>query len=137
MTDGAHGSASSSDRERDLVPPMIAEGCHFEGLLSFGDRAEIDGSLRGRICARGTLLLGPASHIEASIEVDELVVAGRVEGHIRARKRVALLETARVRGDLEAPRISLAEGCELHGRCRSGPGVQRDVAPPSRAPQSP
>ena len=122
------------DQEVFVVPPMVAEGGHFEGLLSFRERAEIRGSLRGRIRARGRLLLGPASSVEASIEVDEVVVAGRVAGDIRARKRVELLATARVCGDLEAPRISLAEGCTLDGRCRSGPGVQPDVRPADRRP---
>jgi cytoskeletal protein CcmA (bactofilin family) len=49
--------------------------------------------------------------------VDELVVAGHLEGEVHARRRVELLETARVVGTLRSPALAVAEGGILEGRC--------------------
>jgi cytoskeletal protein CcmA (bactofilin family) len=56
--------------------------------------------------------------------VDELIVAGEIEGDVRARSRVELLATGCIRGDVETPRLVVAEGGRLLGRCSTGSGVR-------------
>lgn len=103
------------------APVVIARECSFRGLLSFEGRARVEGEIRGEIVAEtGGLWLGEASRVRAHIEVDELVVDGLLEGDVVARSRIELRATARVRGDLRAPRVALAEGCLLEGRCQTG-----------------
>jgi cytoskeletal protein CcmA (bactofilin family) len=47
-------------------------------------------------------------------------VAGVIEGDIYARRRVELLPTARVHGEVRTPALALAEGSTLDGRCHTG-----------------
>jgi cytoskeletal protein CcmA (bactofilin family) len=96
----------------------IAAGCSFEGLLSFRGMTQVDGRLVGEVAGTGTLRLGATARVQARIEVDELIVEGELEGDVFARRRIELSPNARVRGSLEAPSLSLAEGCLFHGRCR-------------------
>ena len=108
---------------------VLGPGTRFEGLLTFRGRARVDGTLTGEIAGHGVLVLGPAAYAEARVEVDELVVAGEVEGDVRARRRVELLATGCIRGDVETPRLVIAEGGRLLGRCTTGPAARGAVTP--------
>lgn len=99
----------------DDVPTVIDAGASFEGLLTFRGSARVDGELAGRVVADGCLVIGPHGRVRATLEVDELVVAGRFEGEASVRERVELLSTSRVVGRMRAPRFALAEGCCFDG----------------------
>lgn len=98
------------------TPTVVDSGARFEGLLSFRGSARIDGEVTGRVVADGTLVIGPEGCVKADIEVDELVVRGRVEGDVLARQRLELAEGGRAVGTLRARRFALAEGCLFEGR---------------------
>ncbi len=104
----------------DPVPVVLEHGQRFDGLLTFSHSARVNGELHGEVVARGTLFVGPAAHVYARIDVGELILAGRIEGDVTARRRIELLPTACVHGRLQAPRVALAEGCLVHGRCLAG-----------------
>jgi cytoskeletal protein CcmA (bactofilin family) len=98
------------------APTVIDAGASFEGLLTFRGSARIDGVLSGRVIADGCLVIGPRGRVTATIEVDELVVAGEFDGDAQARTRVQLLASGRASGRLRAPSFSLAEGCLFDGQ---------------------
>lgn len=100
--------------------PLLAAGARFEGLLVLHGAARIDGSMRGRVLGADVLHIGEAGCLEARIDAEEVVVAGRIVGDVTASRRVELRPTARVEGRLVAPRIALAEGCEFNGPCHAG-----------------
>jgi len=120
--------AVAPDAASSESPPAIAEGCRFEGFLTFRGETWIEGEFRGEVSARGTLGLGPNARVGASVSIDELIVAGELEGDVVARDRIELRSTARVRGSLEAPRIQLEDGCILQGRCRTLQGPVSDTS---------
>jgi cytoskeletal protein CcmA (bactofilin family) len=103
------------------APSVVAPDAVFEGVLSFRGTVRIEGRLKGDVLASGTLLIEPGAVVQGRIEVDELVVAGTLEGEATARHRVELQSSARVAASLWTPRLSLADGCVLDGRCRTGP----------------
>ena len=116
----AEVKAAIPPRVSDRVAVVVGHGQCFEGFLTFIGSARVDGELRGQIVSRGTLLLGEAADVRANIEVGEVVIGGRLEGNVTARRRIQLLATARVRGQLQAPLVAVAEGGVLHGRCLAG-----------------
>jgi len=116
---------------------LLAEGTEFTGLLALDGPARIDGQLRGEVIGPGPLWIGPRANVEARVETDELVVAGVLAGEVRASRRIALDGTARVRGELSTPILSLAEGALLEGRCTAGLRREPDGgAPDPSAPSS-
>ena len=110
-----------SEASQDERPAAVVAGASFQGLLTFRGQARVDGLVEGDVVAEGRLVVGPRGHVRARIEVDELVVGGVIEGDVQARDRIELLPSARVVGDLCAPRLSLADGCVLEGRCTTAP----------------
>jgi len=104
----------------EAAPTVLGRGCAFEGLLSFRGAARVDGNLTGEVIAEGRLVVGPEARLQARVVVDELILAGEIEGEVEARERVQLEATARLRGSLRAPRLSMVEGAWLQGRCETG-----------------
>jgi cytoskeletal protein CcmA (bactofilin family) len=120
---------AENDAER-LVPPteaVLREEMSFEGLLLLPGPARIDGHIRGEILAGGPVWIGVSGRVEADLEVEQAVIAGRVHGAVTARRRIELLPTAVVEGDPSAPRLALAEGARVDGRCRLGPERTRST----------
>jgi cytoskeletal protein CcmA (bactofilin family) len=100
--------------------PLVPAGGRFEGTLAFNGEARIDGRFDGRAFGRGKLVLGPDSSVTGEVDVDELRVAGALEGRVRARERVHLEAGAHVRGSLEALRLEMDDGAVLDAECRTG-----------------
>ncbi|MDJ0789129.1 MAG: polymer-forming cytoskeletal protein [Myxococcota bacterium] len=117
---GATRAADEADARPgpDEPPVLISHGARFDGLVSFAGTARIEGEIHGDVIGEsGTLLLGPGARVEGDVEVDELVVAGALEGDVRARLRVEVLETGAIQGQLETPLLSVADGGRLQARC--------------------
>jgi cytoskeletal protein CcmA (bactofilin family) len=117
----------------DDAMTVLGPGTEFEGLLTFRGRARIEGRLKGEIAGHGLLVIGAAACAEARVTVDELVVAGEIAGDVCARRRVELLATGCIRGDVATPRLSIAEGGRLLGRCTTGASARPAAAPPAPA----
>jgi len=128
----------SHDASGATAPVLLAEGTEFTGLLALDGPARIDGQLRGEVIGPGPLWIGPRANVEARVETDELVVAGVLAGDVLASRRIALDGTARVRGELSTPSLSLAEGALLEGLCTAGRRCEPDGGgrPDPSAPSS-
>lgn len=122
----------SSPLDPERLEPVLARGAEFCGLLVLHGAARIDGSVRGEIIGADLLCIGPGASIEASLAAREIVVAGEVKGDLVAARRIELRPGARVLGDVETARLSMAEGSVLEGACRSGwPAGGAAEVPPS------
>jgi cytoskeletal protein CcmA (bactofilin family) len=100
--------------------PLLARGTEFRGLVVIHGSARIDGRVRGEVVGAERLEIGQAGVLEARVEAEEVVIAGSLEGEVRACRRVELLATARVRGTIETPRLALVDGALFEGDCRTG-----------------
>jgi len=96
---------------------ILGPESRFDGLLTFRGRARVEGELRGDVVCQGVLRVGAGARIAGTIDADELILHGRLHGNATVRGRIELGPTASVTGTLRAPRIALAEGCVLEGRC--------------------
>ena len=108
-------------------PVILRRDAEFSGIVVLPRPARIDGRVSGSVLASGLVWFGETARVQARIEAEEVVVAGEVEGSVSARKRVDLLATARVHGDLHTPRLTVADGSFLEGRCRAGVTDDRET----------
>jgi len=114
--------ASAEPRASQPARLLLARGTEFRGLVVVHGDARIEGHVRGEIVGAGRLEIGQAGAVEARVEAAEVIVAGSLEGEVRAGRRVELQATARVRGSIETPRLALDDGALFEGPCRTGPG---------------
>ena len=57
----------------------------------------------------------PTGEVDGDVDARSVLVEGIVRGQIRAVERAELSASAVVQGTLEAPKIVIAEGAQLHG----------------------
>lgn len=89
----------------------------IKGELRAQEDVAIAGRIEGSIHVSGhSVTVHSGGHVAADIHARQIIVAGRVTGKLKADERIELRETANIDGDVSAPRISIADGAEVHGR---------------------
>ncbi len=115
--------ASRSEGTPCNIGPRIA----IRGNITGEEDLVIEGRVEGSVALTGHLTVAAAAVLEADLEVDSVDVHGQVDGDVVALTAITLHESARVSGNLRAPRIVIADGAQFKG------GVEMDVPLPSSA----
>lgn len=89
----------------------------FDGRFLVKGNMRIDGTFEGTALLVDQLEIGPKARVKTSISATSVVVEGIVIGNIAASRRILLLSTARVLGDLKTPELIIQDGVILEGRC--------------------
>ncbi|MCY4107107.1 MAG: polymer-forming cytoskeletal protein [Chloroflexi bacterium] len=87
----------------------------MNGSLHCEANVRLDGNFSGEMNIGGNVLVGETARISADIHARNVSVAGAVRGNIQGRK-VQLLRTSRVWGDIEATALSTEEGAFIDGK---------------------
>ncbi len=96
---------------------MIGEDSFFEGRFVVKGNMRIDGVFEGKALQVDQLQIGAKAKVKTNIGATSVVVEGLVIGNIAATRRILLLSTARVLGDLKTPELIIQDGVILEGRC--------------------
>jgi cytoskeletal protein CcmA (bactofilin family) len=95
----------------------IGENSFFEGRFAIRGSLRIDGRFEGQALLVDQLQIGPKGKVKATIIATSVVVEGIIVGNVSASRRVLLLATARVLGDIKTPELIIQDGVILEGRC--------------------
>lgn len=101
---------------RNGTPSIISADLIVRGALFSAGDVQIDGRVDGDIRAGG-LIVGEKAVIVGDVYAEEIVVRGRVEGGISARK-VSLQSTCHVEGNILHEALSVEIGAYFEGNCR-------------------
>lgn len=100
---------------------LLGRGARFEGKLSFEGTVRIDASFVGSITTNDVLVVGEHARIDADISCGTVVVHGEVNGNVKAKTAVEIHHTAKVRGELETPSLSVEKGALFQGSVQMEP----------------
>lgn len=100
--------------EKSEIKAFLGPGSQFEGKLLFNEIVRLDGTFRGEINSRDTLIIGETADVQAEVTVGTLVMSGRFKGNIKATQRVELRAPAQVEGNIETPVLVVEEGVLLN-----------------------
>jgi cytoskeletal protein CcmA (bactofilin family) len=95
----------------------INENCFFEGRYAVNGNLRVDGKFEGTSLLVDQLMVGVNGRVKANINATSVVVEGIVIGSINATRRILLLSTARVLGDIKTPELIIQDGVVLEGKC--------------------
>jgi len=84
-------------------------------------RGRVEGSVN---LALHTVTVGNDGEVKASISARVVAVEGEVEGDLQAEEQVVLRSSARVQGDIRAPRVVLEDGAIFRGLVDMGEPVE-------------
>ena len=101
-----------------LGPDMtvVARGARVEGTLVSDESIRIDGQAKGRIAARGDVILSSDSQVEADVQARNVVTGGTLKGNITAGSRAEVAHGGRVEGTIRSQVLVVSEGALFSGR---------------------
>lgn len=101
-----------------LGPEMtvVGRGARLEGTLVSVESIRIDGQAKGKIAARGDVILSSDSQVEADIQAQNVVTAGKFRGNITARTMTEVAEGGRAEGTIRSKALVVREGALFSGQ---------------------
>ncbi len=97
---------------RAVIGPSISIKGDVTGSEDLLIEGEVDGSVSLGDHAVG---VGSDGRVHADIVGRIITVDGQVEGNLQAQEQIVLRGTAKVRGDIKAPRVVLEDGATFRG----------------------
>ena len=86
----------------------------IRGDISGGEDLVIAGRVEGSITLEGrALTLAPGSQVIGVVSAAAVILSGRVEGSVEATEKMEVKDTAVIEGDLNTPRLVIADGAQL------------------------
>ena len=104
---------------------------------------EIEGNedlhIEGRFKISGNVFVGQTGLIEADVEAENIVILGKINGNVIARKQLEIQSLGQLIGDCSAQTIDIREGAIFEGRSNmiratDGPHKSNTAAPTPTQP---
>ena len=81
----------------------------------------IDGKVEGTIeLGDHSLTIGQSAAVVADLVAKSVTISGSVKGNVMGNGKVELKSTAKVEGDVTAPKFSMEDGASLSGKVDTG-----------------
>ncbi len=100
---------------------LIDIEAEIQGNVKFSSpvNLRINGKFEGELETKGVLIIGEKADVKAKIiKAEDIIIAGKVKGDIESSKRLELVSSAKVIGNIETPVLVINEGAMLKGRCQ-------------------
>lgn len=130
-------SASRGGRAAAVIGPSI----QIEGTLRGQEDVFVEGEITGTIqLQNNTLTIGAQGKIKADVYAHTVFVEGSMDGDLFGSEQVIIRKSAKVRGNITSPRVSLEDGATFKGSIEMDPESVKSVlgapATANRAPAS-
>jgi cytoskeletal protein CcmA (bactofilin family) len=118
---------------------LISKDTQIEGDIRFTGDLEIQGLVRGSICAKpdsnGTVRVVEGGCVEGEIHAPKVIVNGKVLGDVHCSEHVELAAKATVDGDVYYQLIEMVKGSQINGKLLYA-GAEQKAVVESRALKS-
>ncbi len=95
---------------------IVAQSSRMAGKLSGSADIHVAGSLEGEVDASGQLIIAESGRVAATLHARVIIVAGSVKGDVSADEKIQLKPSAKLHGNITAPRILIEEGATFEGQ---------------------
>src|SRR5947209_19113850 len=106
------------------APCIIGRGITIRGNLTGQEPLTVEGRIEGTIAVKDHVTGEQSGVLVADVDSQNMTVHGEVNGNIKADDMVAINATAKVLGNVRAPRVVIEEGARFKG------GIEMDVRLP-------
>lgn len=119
--------------ERATIGPSI----RINGDVSGEEDLLVQGRVEGSIhLAQHAVTIGPEGRVRADVSGQSVTVEGEVVGNLRAADQVVLRRSARVEGDIVAPRVTIEDGASFRGAVDMSGEAKAGARPLAAKPRS-
>jgi len=113
---------------------VLNSDVELKGTLKFSGEMTFDGKLDGDINSEGSLNLGDNAVVKGNINVNTVVVRGKINGNVIAREKIDIKAKTEMFGDIRAPKLVIEEGVTFVGKSEVNPNKVAPAAPPPPPP---
>jgi cytoskeletal protein CcmA (bactofilin family) len=93
----------------------VPEGLTIRGEVSGSESVVLQGTLLGPLTTAGFCHIHESGSLRGQLSATDVIVEGELLGNIVARGKVELGANARVKADIRARAIAIADGCFFDG----------------------
>jgi len=95
---------------------MIGPSINVDGKLRGDEDLVIEGKVKGTVeLKNNSVTIGSQGDVAADVYAHSIFVDGRMDGNLVAAEQVVIRKSARVKGSIAAPRVSLEDGAQFNG----------------------
>ena len=94
---------------------LIDRNSSFDGTFRSERDLRIEGEAKGTVECRGTLFVAEGAVVTATVEADNVTVAGQLDGEVRCRGRLQIMPSGRLRGKVSTRSLVVNEGAIYEG----------------------
>lgn len=111
---------------------VLGSDVEIKGTLKFTGELTFEGKLEGEIHSDGILNLGDSAVVTGNIDVQSVVVRGKVNGNIVAKEKIDIKAKTELFGDIRAAKLVIEEGVTFVGKTDVNPNKVSPTAGPVR-----
>jgi cytoskeletal protein CcmA (bactofilin family) len=94
---------------------VLGPTLHFKGELHADEELLIKGRIEGSITHSQRITVCAEGTVTANVRAQVIVVEGTLSGDLHAERSVMVKETAKLRGNITAPSVSIVDGAHFTG----------------------
>jgi cytoskeletal protein CcmA (bactofilin family) len=110
-----HSSAQTPADAAQRRASVLGKTLVFKGELSADEDLVLQGRVEGSIHHTQSLTVGVDGVVIGDVHARSIVIEGTVEGDLHGVASVLIAATAKVRGNIVAPRVGITEGANFNG----------------------
>jgi cytoskeletal protein CcmA (bactofilin family) len=124
---------------RGRVTAVIGPSIQIEGTLRGQEDLFVEGEVTGTIQLQNhTLTIGAQGKIKADVYAHTVFVEGSMDGDLFGSEQVIVRKSAKVRGNITSPRVTLEDGAAFKGSIEMDPeSVKSVLGSPGNANRGP
>jgi cytoskeletal protein CcmA (bactofilin family) len=113
-------NASPRPGDRAGKESLISEEITIEGKIEGAGHVRIAGRFKGDVHVQGNLTIEAGATLTGGVRANTVTIGGQLDGNIDGAKRVELLATGILNGDLTADSLTVAAGSRMRGKVEFG-----------------
>jgi len=112
----AGATAPAQNRSAAKGAAIIGPSISIDGTLKGEEDLVVEGRIKGTLELKShTLTVGNQGTLNAEVYAQTIFVDGTVNGDLYASEQISIRKSARIKGNMLAPRISLEDGAKFRG----------------------
>jgi cytoskeletal protein CcmA (bactofilin family) len=116
----AEAARRAAPAHREMKESHISSDLQIEGKIVGSGHVRIAGRFKGDVQVDGNVSLESGARLEGHVKASVVSVAGELLGNIENAKRVELLESGVINGDVKAGSLTVAAGSRMRGQVEFG-----------------
>ena len=105
-----------------LMNTIIGKDTVINGTLDVKGALRVDGTVKGKIICSDCVTVGATGIVEAQIEANTAIIAGRMIGNVNTTEKIELQAKCEMEGDLKTKSLTIEQGAVFCGACNMKQG---------------